>query len=58
MVGVNTVTGDEEQDPVIEAVVRAPAYSAPEKQILLIIEDQDREESDIECALEDRLRKG
>jgi len=43
---------------VIEAVVRAPAYSGPEKQILLIIEDQDREESDIECALEDRLRKG
>ena len=42
----------------IEAVVREPAYSAPEKQMLLIIEDQDREESDIECALDDRLRKG
>ena len=58
MVEVNTVTGAEEQDPVIEAGVREPAYSAPEKQILLIIEDQNREESDIECALEDRLRKG
>ena len=42
----------------IEAVVRAPAYSATEKQISLIIEDQGREESDIECALEDRLRRG
>ena len=52
------VTGAEEQDAVIEAVDRAPAYSAPEKQILLIIEDRDREENDIECAVEDRLRKG
>ena len=42
----------------IEAVVRAPAYAAPKKQILRIIEDQDREESDIECDFEDRLRKG
>ena len=58
MVEVNTVTGAEVQDTVSETVVRAPAYSAPDKQILLIIEDQDREESDIECALEDRLRKG
>lgn len=58
MAEVNTVTGAEEQDAVIEAVIRAPAYSAPEKQILLIIEDQDREERDIECALKDRLRRG